>query len=90
MRYLVYRQAGRVTLLSEVDKHTYMCLYIIHTFLPLYTDKHRSPALAISSMLLLFRAPQRLQVGHSSWARLLADRDRLPSRDASLQTDLSH
>ena len=77
MRYLAYRQAGRVTLPSEVYTHIRVFIYIniIDTFLPLYAHKRRPPALAISSILLVFRAPQRLQVEDSRWASLLTGQD---------------
>lgn len=73
MRLWTYRQAGRVILPSEVCTHRHVFIYIniILTFIALYTHKHRHPPFAISSILLVFRALQRLQVEDSSWASLL-------------------
>lgn len=59
---------------SEVYTHTHVFTNRnrtrTHTFCPLCTHERRPPPLANSSILLVFRAPQRLRVADLSWASL--------------------
>lgn len=63
-----------MTFPSEVNTHPHVFINRnrtrTHTFHPLRTHECRPPPPANSSILLVFRAPQKLQVADLSWASL--------------------
>lgn len=84
MRYVAHKQAGRMTLPSEVHTHTHVFIYmdIIHTILSGYTLKHRPPTPCNLLQIFGVLSPSETTGKRLESARLLS------SRGVSLPPDL--